>query len=82
MLHNSFAKFGKTVSPASQWQISQKIMPQTKHIALKYHHLKRYVESGEIKINYIHTERQQAGILTKPVWKDLFPKLRSMLMGW
>ncbi len=61
---------------------SQWFTPWTKNIALKYHHFKQYVESGEIKISYIHTERQQVDILTKPVWTDLFPKLRSMLMGW
>ena len=60
----------------------QKFMPRTKHIALKYHHFKGHVESGRIQINYIHTERQQADILTKPVRTDLFPKLCYMLMGW
>jgi hypothetical protein len=61
---------------------SQKFTPRTKHIALKYHHFKGQDESGQIQINYIHTERQQADILTKPVRTDLFPKLRYMLMGW
>jgi hypothetical protein len=32
---------------------SQKFMPQTKHIPLKYHHFKQYVESGKIQINYV-----------------------------
>jgi len=61
---------------------SQKFTPRTKHTALKYHHFKGYIESGRIQINYIHTERQQADILTKPVRTDLFPKLRYILMGW
>ena len=61
---------------------SQKFTPRTKHIALKYHHFKKYVETGKIQINYVHTEQQQADILTKPVRVDLFPKLRYMLMGW
>ena len=61
---------------------SQKFTPRTKHIALKYHHFKGYVELGQIQINYIHTERQQADILTKPVRTDLFPKLCYILMGW
>ena len=61
---------------------SQKFTPRTKHIALKYHHFKQYVESGQIQINYVHTELQQADILTKPVKIELFPKLRYMLMGW
>jgi hypothetical protein len=61
---------------------SQKFTPQMKHIALKYHHFKQYVESGKVQINYMHTELQQADILTKPVKIKLFPKLRYMLMGW
>jgi hypothetical protein len=61
---------------------SQKFTPQTKHIALKNHNFKKYVELGGILINYIHTEMQQADILTKPVKIELFPKLCYMLMGW
>ena len=61
---------------------SQKFTLRTKHIALKYHHFKGYVKSEQIQINYIHTERQQVDILTKPVRTDLFPKLCYMLMGW
>ncbi len=61
---------------------SQKFTPRTKHIALKYHHFKQYIESGKIQIKYVHTELQQADILTKPVKIELFPKLRYMLMGW
>ncbi len=60
----------------------QKFTPQTKHIALKYHHFKKYVEAGEILINYILAEMRQADILTKPVQIELFPKLCYMLMGW
>ncbi len=61
---------------------SQKFMPWMKHIALKYHHFKQYVKSGKIQINYMHTELQQANILTKPVKIELFPKQCYMLMGW
>jgi hypothetical protein len=61
---------------------SQKFTPQMKHIALKYHHFKKYVQLGEILMNYIHTEMQQAEILTKPVKIERFPKLCYMLMGW
>jgi hypothetical protein len=60
---------------------SQKFTPLTKHIALKYHHFKQYIKSGKIQINYLHTEIQQANILTKPVKIELFPKLCYMLMG-
>jgi hypothetical protein len=63
-------------------ETKQKFTHRTKHIALKHHHFKKYVESGEILTNYIHTEVQQADILTKPVKIELFPKLCYMLIGW
>ncbi|KAL7525004.1 LOW QUALITY PROTEIN: hypothetical protein ACHAXR_000815 [Thalassiosira sp. AJA248-18] len=61
---------------------TKKFTPRTKHIALKYHYFRRFVGT-RIRINYVHTESQQADIFTKPVRSDLFPnKLRFMLMGW
>lgn len=55
--------------------------PRTKHIALKYFHFMSHV-GKRLQINYVHTERQEADIFTKPVKDHLFPKLRYMLMGW
>ena len=60
---------------------SQKFSPRTKHIALKYHHFRSFV-NDRIRISYIHTESQQADIFTKPVKAELFFRLRYMLMGW
>jgi hypothetical protein len=37
--------------------------------------LKRNIEEGIIQINCIHTDKQQANILIKPVKIELFPKL-------
>ena len=61
---------------------TQKFTPRTKHIALKYHHFRRFVESKDIEIQYVRTEDQQADIFTKPVRPDLFFPLRHLLMGW
>ncbi|EJK58187.1 hypothetical protein THAOC_21711, partial [Thalassiosira oceanica] len=61
---------------------TQKFTPRTKHIALKYHHFRNFVESKEIAIQYVRTEDQQADILTKPVKPELFFPIRKMLMGW
>ena len=61
---------------------SQKISPRTKHIALKYHHFRSYVMNKKVRINYVHTESQEADIFTKPVKNELFPKLRYLLCGW
>ena len=61
---------------------TSKFSPRTKHIALKYHHFRSFVERKRVRIAYVDTLRQQADIFTKPVRDDLFPVLRNMLMGW
>jgi len=59
-----------------------KIRPRTKHIAIKYHHFRAHVESGEISIMPIDTTQQQADILTKPIPLAQFRYLRKLIMGW
>ena len=41
--------------------------PRTKHIALKYHHFRRFVEEKILSIEHIQTNEQTANILTKPI---------------
>jgi hypothetical protein len=54
---------------------SQKFSPQTKHLALKYHHFCSHVKNGQIKIAYCQTTEQKADLLTKPLSDDFFFKL-------
>jgi hypothetical protein len=54
---------------------SQKFSPQTKHIALKYHHVCSHIKNGQIKIAYCQTTEQKADLLAKPLSDDLFFKL-------
>lgn len=61
---------------------SKKFTPQTKHIALKYHHFRQYVNNKTIRINSIDTTEQIADIFTKPLDKDAFEYLREKLNGW
>ena len=58
-----------------------KFRPRTKHIATKYHHFRNAVSKGQIKIFSIDTKNQQADILTKPLPKVQFEKLRKEIMG-
>ncbi len=44
---------------------SDKLTPQAKHIALKYHHFCSHVKNGHIEISYYPTENQKANLLTK-----------------
>jgi KUP system potassium uptake protein len=64
-----------------------KFSPQTKHIALKYHHFCKHVitqsnPNGFLSIEYCSTDDQIADIFTKPVQDDIFFKLRDLLLNW
>ena len=59
-----------------------KYRPCTKHINIKYHHFQDYVSRGDIQQYPIHTSRQRADILTKPVTSDLLRRYRMKIMGW
>ena len=61
---------------------SKKMTPRTKHIAIKYHHFKHFVERKKIRIEYINTKEQLADIFTKPLPDHDFIRLRNGLCGW
>ena len=61
---------------------SKKYTPRTKHIALKYHHFRRYVHDKTIRIKSIDTKEQTADIFTKPLDFPSFSYLRKKLIGW
>ena len=46
---------------------TRKFSPRTKHIAIKYHHFRKFVDDEVIKIHSIDTKEQTADILTKPL---------------
>ena len=59
-----------------------KFRPRTKHIATKYHHFRNAVAKGQIKILAADTKNEQADVLTKPLPKIQFERLRKDIMGW
>ena len=59
-----------------------KYRPRTKHLNVKLHHFRSYVESGEITIHPISSNDQNADYLTKPVPLDVLTPLRKQIMGW
>jgi len=59
-----------------------KYRPRTKHLCVKLHHFRDYVERGEIQIEKIDTLDQLADYLTKPVNEEILTKLRRIVMGW
>ena len=61
---------------------SPKFTPRTKHIALKYHHFRRFVSDGTVNIFPINTLEQTAYIFTKPLDTPQFVYLRKKLCEW
>ena len=59
-----------------------KYRPRTKHLNVKLHHFRRYVNEGKINICPIESDNQQADYLTKPVKVDVLQRLRKLVMGW
>ena len=59
-----------------------KYRPRTKHLNVKLHHFRDYVDRGDIKLHAISTNDQQADYLTKPVPVDVLQRLRYKVMGW
>jgi len=52
---------------------------RTKHIDIRHHFIRNEVEDGRITLVYCRTEDMIADILTKPLPRDQFNKLRKMM---
>ena len=61
---------------------SENFSPRTKHIALKYHHFRRFVTDKLIEIFPIDTKEQLADVFTKPLDEALFLYLRKKHSCW
>ena len=58
-----------------------KYRSRTKHISLKFHFFRNMV-GKHLEINYIDTKEQQADMMTKPLEKQHFGKLKKLVLGW
>ena len=52
---------------------------KTKHIDIRYHFIKDYVEKGLIELKYVQTDNQLADIFTKALDESRFNALVSRL---
>ena len=65
-----------------------KLRPRTKHIAIQWHHFRSWTtptidqKEPRIKVQHISTEYQEADIMTKPIARGQFEKLRKLISGW
>jgi hypothetical protein len=51
----------------------------SKHIDMKYHYIRDFIQRKTIKLQYIATSKQVADILTKPLTSRQFVQLRGKL---
>jgi hypothetical protein len=59
-----------------------KYRPRTKHLNVRLHHFRDYVERQEISIHAINTNDQPADYLTKALNEDTLKRHRLRVMGW
>ena len=52
---------------------------QCKHIDIKFHFLRDYIDGGQIVIEFVETGRQLADVLTKPLGRLRFTELKKMI---
>ena len=59
-----------------------KYRPRTKHLNVRLHHFRDYVERQEISIHSINTNDQPADFLTKALNEETLKRHRLKVMGW
>ena len=52
----------------------------TKHINMRYHFVRNYIEDGTIKIKFVRSENNNSDIFTKNLSKELFVKHSNNFM--
>ena len=53
---------------------------RTKHIDIRFHYIREAIRKGNIEIEYCPTEVMIADLLTKPLSKEHFERLRQMMV--
>jgi predicted RNA-binding protein with RPS1 domain len=56
---------------------NQSVSQRTRHIDIRYHFVREYVEDGIVKINFVQSEENDADIFTKNLGSELFKKHAS-----
>jgi hypothetical protein len=55
---------------------------RTRHIAIRFFFVKDRIETKEVVLEYLPTTEMIADVMTKPLQRELFRKMRSLLLGW
>ena len=77
-----YCKVFEDNSGAIEIATNEKFRPRTKHINVRYHHFRSYVNNGTIKILPIQSHDQRADILTKPTNAPTLMRHRKSILGW
>jgi hypothetical protein len=55
--------------------------PRTKHVDVRYHYVREFVEDGFVKIIFVRTDKNHADMFTKNVKGEVMEKHRPEMMG-
>ena len=69
-------------SGAYEMATTPKFRPRTKHLNVRYHFFRSYVESGKLNVVPVASDDNISDMLTKPTVKELFLKFRYRLIGF
>jgi hypothetical protein len=61
---------------------TKKMMPRSKHIGIKYHHFRKAITDGLVKIEWIDSDKQRADIFMKGLGIIKFQEIWHLLSGW
>jgi histone deacetylase 1/2 len=59
-----------------------KMRPRTKHLNIKYHFFRQFIQQGILRVEHIPGEDQMADIFTKALDYASFVKHRQSILGW
>ena len=76
-----FEQFDLCIDNKSAIEISQNPVhhERTKHIEVRYHFIRNYVEEDKVKLKYVRTEDPLADLFTKPLGISKFVKFREKI---
>ena len=60
--------------------VSSRHHARTKHIRIRYHFIRQLIGQGELALVKVSTDHQLADLLTKPLSRPRFLKLRDRMM--
>ena len=54
---------------------------RTRHIDIRYHFVREYIEDGTVSVKYCPTQQMFADIMTKVMYRPIFERLRNKIIA-